>query len=106
MIIPEEIKLCGITYKVELDEDLADDRNAWGATDYKNQTIRIWSRLAREQMEMTFVHEVLHILAEQSGFDSVFEEPVVVALGNSLYGFIKKLVELTELELIETYTGE
>lgn len=67
MKIPNEIKIGGIEYKVELiDENIDDIHNAEfiGRVLFKEQKIKILNSYPVEKKFKTLLHEIIHILSE------------------------------------------
>lgn len=93
MIIPEKIKIGGQTYKVDITENLflgAADYS--GEIDYKNLTIKILP-LAKEKMEVIFLHEMLHGIFEFLGYIE-HDEKKIDELAHALHMVIKDNPEM------------
>jgi len=91
MKIPKKFTFLGtewkVSYKMPKDE-------AWGETIFNDNEIHIRPDLSQQNKEMTFIHEVLHVITWSSGADRLVEQDVeeklVNALANGLYGMHKK----------------
>ena len=81
MTIPESIKVGGITYKVDIVEDI-DKTEAQGEVDYEGAHIRI-KKTNEDSMKQTFLHELFHTM------NIDFDEERVEFLSVILYQIIK-----------------
>lgn len=94
MRVPENIKIGGVDYKVNIEQNL---RNAavllYGEIDFENCHIRLSGTdgLGEERRQITFLHEVLHgILWHYWSGDPVEEEEkIVTALAKGLFQVLK-----------------
>lgn len=81
MKIPESIKIGGITYKVDIVEDI-DKSDAQGEIDYEKAYIRV-KKTNEDSMKQTFLHELFHAM------NIDFDEERVEFLSVILYQVIK-----------------
>jgi len=87
MRIPDEFKLCGATWKVKFDHDMADD----GQTSPENQVITINSSNCRETQLRAFVHELLHacaIMAAIEDDEELSEEKFIRRIEGILFSYL------------------
>jgi hypothetical protein len=83
MIIPREFKLFGQTIKVKYSRTLMDKKNAFGLCDYNKNTITLQQStrkniLTREQIEQTFLHEVLHMMTYKLGYPDLSDNETFI----------------------------
>lgn len=74
-----EIKVCGLTYKVDIQEHFKaydDERNLWGYCDYEQQTIYIRESLSEERKKQVLIHELTHAMLHEAGYKEQDEELV------------------------------
>lgn len=74
MEIPKTVKIAGIIYKVEEVEDLAAIQGIIGRLLEDKAIISLEKSLSKERKEQVFVHEVLHGIFREAGFDSQDED--------------------------------
>lgn len=88
MKIPEKIKIGGKTYKVSITKNL-ENGNVLnnGEINYGSQVIRIAPN-AKETMEATFLHEVIHSIYDFLGYTK-HDEKKIDELSNALYMVIQ-----------------
>lgn len=87
-----EIKINGMTYKVELVDDVGLE-GCIGSFDLEKQVIQIEKSLSKEQRRRTFIHELTHAYIWCYGFSDVkFEnETLCNFIGNYLEQMHKHL---------------
>lgn len=92
MKLPEEIKVCGINYKVELVDfiDVAGERNYQGMCHFDQTKIEILSSLSDQRKEQTFIHELTHAIFYEAGYDEQ-DEDMVNRVGIVLHQVLKDL---------------
>ena len=72
--IPEEVVVCGVRWRVKFFED--GDPSSWqGKCDYDTTTIYIRPGLSHERQLETFLHELGHAVAEESGYHYLVSNP-------------------------------
>lgn len=70
MKLPENVNICGITYKIEYKEnpsevDIHNRTSLWGQIDYWTRTIRIYyNENTIEDVWQSIFHEVIHGICE------------------------------------------
>lgn len=85
MIIPEKVKIGGITYKVILTEEWYEHDYADGETFYdkhRGNIIYIRSSLTKEAQEVTLIHEAIHAM------NSTMNHEFLDSLSEQLYQFL------------------
>lgn len=87
MNIPSSIKIGARTYSVSITELFDCGTNQTGVIDYRALTIGI-RPMAREAMEQTLLHEIIHGMLNDMGFDD-HDEFKVDAMANELHRIIK-----------------
>ncbi len=63
-----EIKVCGITYLVIVQEHFKaydDERNLWGYCDYERQIIYVRESLSEERKRQVLIHELTHAMLQE-----------------------------------------
>ena len=93
MKLPEEIKVCGINYKVELVEfiDVAGERNYQGMCHFDQTKIEILSSLSVQRKEQTFIHELTHAIFYEAGYDEQ-DEDMINRVGIALHQVLNEIV--------------
>ena len=94
-MIPDKVKIGGITYSVEVTEDEIYDRGRLleGLISYSKGTIKLDKEMQDEYLERTFLHEVLHGIFESLGMyedgEPKIDEITANAISNALYQVLK-----------------
>lgn len=102
MKLPEKVLIDDIEYKVEevshkelqlSSEDLKGDY--WGETRYKQASIRVCEGMAEDEVKITLVHEIIHAILQERGFDQQNnDEELVDGLAHALRMLVKQNPEL------------
>ena len=79
----DKVKIGGLTYDVELSNDLQGRQGNWGEIEYKSTTIRLDDRLNKQVMNQTLIHEIMHGMFSEAGIEQ--DEHKVDVLGKVLY---------------------
>lgn len=88
MNIPKTIKVGGVTYTVDyVDHLLMDTTEVFGICDIRESTIHLLSSLRPQQMEITFIHELIHAILNHCDLDQ--DEHAVEILAQALYMVIE-----------------
>lgn len=90
MKLPEEIKVCGITYKIEL-VDVAGERNFQGMCHFDLAKIEILNSLGDQRKEQTFIHELTHAIFYEAGYDEQ-DEDMINRVGIVLHQVMKEFI--------------
>lgn len=77
-MIPNSIKVAGMTYKVEEVSfvEIDGDRNFQGVCLYPETTIQVLDSLSESRKEQTFVHELTHAIFYEAGFEDQDEDMI------------------------------
>lgn len=102
MKLPEKVLIDDIEYKVDevsnkelqlTSEDLKG--NYWGDTRYKKASIRVCEGMAEDEVKITLVHEIIHAILQERGFDQQNnDEALVDGLAHALRMLAKQNPEL------------
>jgi|GEM_PF-2158661 len=85
MRIPENIKIYGILYSIELVED-KDCRGNQGSCWTKNSYIKINKTLQQDVQEEALIHEIIHIIVDINNLnDMPITEQVVSTIGAAVH---------------------
>jgi hypothetical protein len=88
MLLPENIKIGGIDYKVKIvNECDEDDSNVDGKINFPKQEIRIKKGLEAQYQENVLLHEIIHGIFEFCGWEQ--NEENTIRLSNALYQVLK-----------------
>ena len=87
MKIPKKVKVGGLSYNIEIVDDLG-DASACGTTDYNKGLITIEKATNKEFEQQVFLHEVLHAINNE------MPEERIEFLAMALYQFIKENPEV------------
>jgi hypothetical protein len=75
-MIPNEIKIAGIIYQVEEEKDIEYKYDALGKILYTKGIIILDEELSKERKEQVFIHEVLHGVFFEAGFEEQDEDMI------------------------------
>lgn len=92
MLIPDKIKIGGITYQIKQEHMDKNDEGLcrFGETDYLNAVITLNTDYPRERLEQTFFHELMHaVFFESSNSEQAEDERLVDSVGLLLYQVYK-----------------
>lgn len=87
MKIPKKVKVGGITYKVKRVDLIHGGTTICGQCDCNRSAIELLNSSKKQQMEITFLHELLHTIFYHCDIEQ--DEHVVEALAQALYMIIK-----------------
>lgn len=89
-MLPAKVKVAGVTYDVvEVPMvQIYDDKNYSGACHYDKTKIEILEDMSECRKEQVFVHELVHAVFNEAGFDE-HDEDLVNRLGIVLYQVLK-----------------
>ncbi|ASU12196.1 hypothetical protein BKQ19_05300 [Lacticaseibacillus paracasei] len=102
MQLPKSVLIDDIEYKVEevshkeLQLSSEDFKNEyWGETRCKQASIRICEGMADDETKITLVHEIIHAILQERGFDQQNnDEAMVDGLAHALRMLVKQNPEL------------
>lgn len=86
--LPNKINVAGIDYEVKEVDGLAYKHDHWGKIYYENGLIEIDSSICQSRKEQTFVHEMLHAVFTEAGYEE-HEEEMITRVSNVLYQVLK-----------------
>lgn len=92
-MIPDKIDVAGIEYDIKEVEGLAEEHGLCGQILYQKGIIKINSDMFQTKKEQTFVHEMLHSIFNEAGYNEQDEDMInrvsivlyQVLKGNKLY---------------------
>jgi Zn-dependent peptidase ImmA (M78 family) len=89
-MIPNKVKVAGVEYQVKEVPfvEIEHNRNYQGACRYSESTIEILNSLSKDRKEQVFVHELLHAIFNEAGYND-HEEDMVNRLGIILHQVLK-----------------
>jgi hypothetical protein len=87
MNIPKQVKIGGYIVEVELTDNIMTDRGNRGEYHPRIQTIKIDQDTSRQQMEETFIHELLEAIT--SIYDVKWEHRDLALVATVLHQVIK-----------------
>ena len=76
MIIPENIKILGLTYAIEQVEYISREELKLAQIDYMKQKILLISDLGKQKKEQALLHEIMHGIYNALGLDYTDEENI------------------------------
>lgn len=86
MNLPEEVKILGLTYRVQEVDVVDKTETLWGKIDHQEQVIRIDAEMSDERKGLTFFHELLHGVLAELGYDQLNNnECAVQSISAALY---------------------
>ncbi|MGY0692627.1 ImmA/IrrE family metallo-endopeptidase [Virgibacillus sp. FSP13] len=85
---PNKIKVAGIDYEIKEVDGLADEHGLGGLILYEKGIIKIDSSMCKDKKEQVFVHELLHSIFNEAGYDEQNED-MVNRLSIVLYQVLK-----------------
>jgi len=79
MRIPKSFKLFGSTITVEFDNDKCEAERAYGIVIYKRNIIKLQDKahgekIANEEIEASYYHEILHFILNRLGYDDLNDD--------------------------------
>jgi hypothetical protein len=86
--LPKDVKVGGAVYTIKETEKLTDHHNLFGQVTYVDCEIELEANLPRERKEQVFVHEVLHAIFFEAGYEEQ-EEEEIRRVGLILHQFLK-----------------
>lgn len=96
MIIPKSIKIGGLRWRIEDNQDIVNEQNCHGTTHASTQKIFLDPRATDPLKTQTFLHEILHAVCWETGLweqlrngKVLTEEELVAAMTPMLYQVLK-----------------
>ena len=87
-MIPGKVRIGGLEYDVKMIDELLNDHDCAGQIVFPVGVIKLDSRLSEDRKEQTLVHEILHGIFEEAGYEEQ-DEDMVNRLGKVLYQVLK-----------------
>lgn len=75
-MLPKTVKIGGVHYSVEEQENLINIEEAWGRIDFFNSNIRVDKSLSDDRKEQSFIHEVVHAIFLEAGYKEQEEDMI------------------------------
>lgn len=99
MNIPKQVKVGGLSYKIEETEEpiLVNNQLCYGSADYGKEIIKLSSSLQSQRgKKITFLHELFHCIFNDRCIENEDEEYLVDVLAKGLYQVIIDNPEIFE----------
>lgn len=96
MNIPKTLKIGGFTYEVEKTDNIPLGSHYTGEIDYEKRKILIRPQSNKENEKQTFLHELIHAMANQSYID--LSESQVEVLSRVLHDVIVNNPKIFEVK--------
>jgi len=90
MKIPRKVKIRKATWKVSINEDIERKHNAVGLCKYNAKEIILSPNQPRNELEETFMHEILHACWPEDECSQKLEEKIIRKMSPVLFEFFKK----------------
>lgn len=91
-MIPDKVDILGLEYSVKLKDRVSREDDCNGMIYYDSQEIIIDKHLKKGKQEQVFIHELIHGILEQLGYDDTNnDEHLVQSLAVSLHQIFKQL---------------
>ena len=88
-MLVDEIRILNVDYKIKTAK-LLQEHSKWGSIDFVDQQITLDSQATPQRIQITLMHEVIHAIYEQLGFEVENEnENAIQALSASLIHVLK-----------------
>lgn len=84
------VNILGLNYEILKVNQIDKDTRIIGQIDYLNQTIKIENGLNEEKEKVTLIHETIHGILHQLGFDEQSDEKLIQSLATGLYQVLKE----------------
>jgi hypothetical protein len=98
-MLPKKVKVMGKNFTVELTKSMDEKKgyDNWGKTDFFQNKITLDKEVNQDQLEETFIHELLHCLLSETNLNKelnegkkIEEEDFVRRLSPLLYQVLKE----------------
>lgn len=107
-MIPNKVKVAGIEYTVAEKDvvEIGENKNYQGACRFVTSEIEILNSLSESRKEQVFVHELVHAILNEAGYDE-HDEDMVNRVGIVLHQVIKdNYLYFGDKEVLETKGAE
>ena len=88
--IPKQIKIAARTYNVISDKHFIRDTGDRGRCTYHTQEIKFDGEMVGDTRNVTFLHEIVHIIDEHYCGREGIDEKVTCGLSEGIYQFLKE----------------
>jgi hypothetical protein len=88
MKIPEKVKIGGITYEVKQGVERLNNDDFCAQIFYRTGQIEVKNGLQEQVAQRSFLHEVIHAVRSNLGYDQSDDEHVTDELAGALYALI------------------
>lgn len=68
--IPQSVSILGLDFQVRVVDEVSHTEAADGQIDFDRQEIRLYRGMSEQKMEQTLIHELLHGILVQLGYDA------------------------------------
>ena len=93
MKIPPQIDILGQTYKIQVKEDATiEGKPVDGYCDFANYLIVIRKSRNKQYMHRTYLHEIAHAYAYESGLYEILTAETQEMFAQTLSGFLKSFI--------------
>lgn len=75
-MLTSKVKVGGVHYTVEEQENMIQNDDLWGRVDYFNSQIRIDKSLSDDRKEQVLIHETLHAIFMEAGYKEQDEDMI------------------------------
>lgn len=99
-MLPTQLKVGGVTYTVEEQENLINTDDAWGRVDYFDSHIRVDTSLSAERKEQTLIHELTHAIFLEAGYKEQ-DEDMINRVSIVLHQVLKDNPQLLKQKFVE-----
>ncbi|WP_338651628.1 ImmA/IrrE family metallo-endopeptidase [Lysinibacillus sp. Y5S-8] len=89
MPIPLQVNVAGIDYTVQYQEEILKKHSLMGQVIYAESVIEIDQSMSKSKQEQVFVHELVHAMLNEAGYEEQDEE-MVNRLSIVLYQVLKQ----------------
>lgn len=108
-MLPSNVTIAGIKYKIKEIDGLSEEHNLGGQILYERGIIKIDSGMCDDKKEQVLIHEILHSVFNEAGYNEQ-DEDMVNRLGVVLYQVLKDnylyFGDAEEKEEIAFYDGQ
>lgn len=90
MKIPRKVRIRKTMWKVSMNDDIEHKHNAVGMCNYKAKEIILSPNQPRNELEETFLHEILHACWPETACSQKLEEKIIGEMSPVLFEVLKK----------------
>jgi hypothetical protein len=97
MKIPKNIDICGVSYTIELVEEIDHDTKNMGRIYEDSSRILLKKDMSKDKIEQTLIHEIVHGVLWETGVEDKLEDDQIErytqSFTSALYPVIKQLIK-------------